>query len=171
MERLLRHPSTRAAAIGVVAVIVLTTGVAFAASGDSASAVTPAQVRKIAKSVADAEIARLAPRLTVASANSPAVYAQVTGGGGVTTNSRGVVQGNVVHPQPGIYCFTGLRNAPKGGVATLDMNVLGGGSGVDLAQVGVGPFNRCPAGTQAVVATFNPDTGFVDDPFFVVFWF
>jgi hypothetical protein len=77
----------------------------------------------------------------------------------------------VIHPQTGFYCFSGLRSAPKGGVVTLDTNVPGGGSGPDLAQVGVGSIGRCPAGTQAFVATFSLESGFVDDPFFVVFWF
>ncbi len=176
MKRLIRQ--SPAIVIATVALVTAVTGAAVAGPVASSSEITPTQVRKIAKSVADAEIARLAPGLSVksartaTSANSPAVYAQVTSGGGVTTYSRGIAQGNVVHPEPGFYCFSGLPSAPKGGVVTLDTNVGGGGSGPDLAQVGVGSIGRCPAGTQAFVVTFPRDEGpFVDDPFFVVFWF
>jgi hypothetical protein len=160
--------------------LIVTTAVVIAvvtpavASPTKESAITPSDVRRIAKAVADAEIARLAPGLSVrsaATANSTAMYAQIASGGAVTTNSMGIVQGSVVHPEPGFYCFTKLRNAPKGGVATIDTNVAGGGSGGDLVQVGVGTIRRCPAGTQAFVAIFKTEGGFVDDPFFVVFWF
>jgi hypothetical protein len=158
-----------------VALVVAMTGTAVAQPD---AGVTPAQVRTIAKAVANAEITRRAPALAVRSAitsNAPALYAQITASGGVTTNSRGISRGSVVRPAVGFYCFSGLPGVPKGGVATLDTNAAGGGSGVDLAQVGVGTIDSrwgsCPAGTQAHVVTFNPDTGFADEPFFVVFWY
>ncbi len=174
MKRRIRHWWT--VAIAAVVLVAAGTGAALARPSSSTSGITPAQVKKIAKSVADAEIARLAPTLSVKnalaadsaiSANSPAFYAQVTGAGAVTTNSLGIAQGNVSHPQRGLYCFSGLRSAPKGGVAILDA-LPPGASGANLAQVGVGTFARCPAGTQALVGTIRPDSGDqVDEPFFV----
>ena len=164
-----------ALAISVGALVVVMTGVATAGPTGSTAGVTPAQVRKIAKSVADAEVTRLAPTLTVAharTANAPALAAQVTAAGVVTANSRGITQANVIHPEAGIYCFRGLPSVPKGGIVVVDSNASGGGSGGDLAQVGVTSLRRCPEGTQAHVGTFPPTGGgLVDDPFFVVFWF
>jgi hypothetical protein len=176
MRHLVRHSS--AVVIATAALVVAVTQTAFGGPTRSTSSVTPAQAKKIAKSVADAEITRLAPSLSVksaetavsaASAGSPALYAQVTGLGAVTTNSRGVVQQNVSHPKTGIYCFSGLASTPKGGVAILDA-LPPGASGADLAQVGVGTLAACPAGTQAVVGTFAPSGDLANDPFFVVFW-
>lgn len=167
-----------ALAISAGALLVALTG--FATAGPSApqAGVTPAQARAIAR----AEIRRLAPTLSVKSArtattaltaNSPALYAQVTAAGIVTANSRGIAQSNVSHPQTGIYCFSGLPQAPKGGLVIVDSNASAGGSGPDLAQVGVTGLGRCPAGAQAHVGVFGRDEGspFFDDPFFVVFWF
>jgi len=173
MKRLIRQ--SPAISIATVALIVAVTGTAVAGPSGSTAAITTKQVRQIAKAVAGAEITSRAPRLSVASArtaDAPALYAQVTAAGVVTANSRGIAQASVSHPQPGFYCFSGMPRAPKGGVVTVDANVPAGGSGPDLAQVGVSSIGRCPAGTQAFVATFTRDDGpFVDDPFFVVFWF
>ncbi len=160
--------------VAIAALIVGLGGVATAGPGRATEGTTPAQVRKIAKGVADAEIARLARGLSVKSAltaNAPALYAQVTAAGTVTASSRGIVQANVSHPEKGFYCFHGLLRTPKGGVAVIDSNVPGGGSGPDLVQVGASGIRRCPDGTQAHVVTFGQEEGFLDDPFFVVFWF
>lgn len=173
MKRLFEQLPALAIAAG--ALIVALGGAAVASPSRSSEGTTPAQVRKIAKGIADAEIARLAPGLSVKSAlaaNSPALYAQVTAAGIVAANSRGIVQANVSHPEKGFYCFHGLLRTPKGGVAVIDSNVPGGGSGPDLVQVGASGVRRCPDGTQAHVVTFGrDDEGFLDDPFFVVFWF
>jgi hypothetical protein len=169
--------------LATAVVIAAMSGVAFAGSTKT-SELTPAQVKKIAKSVADAEVARLAPGLSVrsartasvaTSARAPAMYAQVTSGGGVTTNSQGIAQGNVIRAHAGLYCFVGLSSVPKGGVVTVDSAIPGPGSGGDLAQVGLGRIvhrlvGECPDGTQAYVVTFTPTGEIVDDPFFVVFW-
>jgi hypothetical protein len=170
-----------AIAISAGALLVALTGFATASPTASTAGVTPAQVRTIAKAVANERITARASTLSVAStrtaatANAPALYAQVTGAGVVTANSRGITQANVARPEPGLYCFSGLTTVPKGGLVTVDSNVTGGGSGPDLAQVGITSLRRCPAGTQAHVATFpqeyNSNGQLVDDPFFVVFWF
>ena len=159
------------------ALLVALTGYATASPNASSAGVTPKQARAIAK----AEVMRLAPTLTVRSArtattaltaNAPALYAQVTAAGIVTANSRGIAQANVTHPETGIYCIGGLATAPKGGLVVIDSNASAGGTGLDLAQVGVTGLRRCPAGAQAHVATFGRDEGpFLDDPFFVVFWY
>ena len=107
---------------------------------------------------------------TATTAKSLAMVAQVTAAGVVTANSRGITQANVIHPRTGIYCFTGLAAAPKGGVGVLDATPPTGFADVNLIQVGAGTISFCPAGTQAVVATFSPVTSFADEPFLVVFW-
>jgi hypothetical protein len=157
-------------ALGIAAIALLVALTGFATAGPSATTtVTPSQVRAIAK----AEVVRLAPTLSVRSskiANSPARVARISGAG-VVTNAVGIAQGNVVHPRAGVYCFKGLRTAPKGGVAVLDA-LPPGASGADQVQVGVGTFGACPAGTQAVVGAFKVPSGdLVDDPFFVAFWY
>jgi hypothetical protein len=174
MKRLIRH--SPAIVIATIALGVSITGTAFGSPAKSSSTVTPAQAKKIA----DAEIKRLAPSLSVKSArsavvaSSPALYAQVTAQGVVSSNARGVVQANVTRARSGLYCFTGLGSEPKGGVATIDEAIPGPGSGVDLIQVGLGRFvhriGNCPEATQAYVDTFTPTGDLVDDPFFVVFW-
>ena len=162
-----------AVVVASVALVVAVSGQAFAGSSASVAGVTPAQVRQIAKAVANAQITARAPGLSVASARtagSPALYAQVSGAGVVSSNASGISQANVIHPRAGIYCFIGLRSAPKGGVAILDA-LPPGASGADQVQVGIGTLGACPAGTQAVVGTFTAGEGFLkDDPFFVAFW-
>jgi hypothetical protein len=181
MKRPIRYARTIVIAGALLAAAA--TAAAFARPTGT-SQITPAQVKRIARSVADAEIGRLAPRLSVksaqtassaTSANAPALYAQVTGSGAVTTNSEGIVQANIIRPHKGLYCFVGLPSAPKGGVVTIDAAIPGTGSGGDLAQVGLGRIvhrlvGECPTGTQAYVVTFTPAGEVVDDPFFVVLW-
>lgn len=176
MKRLVRH--SPAVIIAIVALVIAVTGTALGGPTRSTSSVTPAQAKKIAKSVADAEIARLAPTLSVksaqtavsaTSASAPAMFAQVTGAGAVTGNSQGITQANISHPRAGIYCFSGLPNTPKGGISIIDA-FPPGGQGANITQVGIGSFGLCPT-AQAVVATATPINGFgEDDPFFVVFW-
>lgn len=163
-----------AIAISSAALLVALSGFATAGPNATTAGVTPAQVRTIAKTVSNAQITARAPSLSVASARSagaPALYAQVSGGGVVSSNAAGISQANVVHPRTGVYCFLGLRNAPRGGMAILDA-LPPGASGADEVQVGVGTFGLCPAGTQAVVGTATTPDGFLnDDPFFVTFWY
>jgi hypothetical protein len=160
-------------ALAVVATAIAVTSQAFAGPSTPAAGVTPAQVRQIAKAVANAQITARAPSLAVASARSagaPGLYAQVSGAGVVSSNASGISQANVIHPREGIYCFVGLRNAPRGGVAILDA-LPPGASGANQIQVGVGTLGACPAGTQAVVGTFTPADGVLaNEPFFVTFW-
>jgi hypothetical protein len=153
-------------ATATVALLAAGTGATLAHSSASAPQITPAQVKRIA----DAEIRRLAPTLAVRSARSIGVYAQVSASGSVGGNTQGISTANISHPSRGFYCFSGLSPAPKGGIAILDALPSEGFSGPNQAQVGIGSPNRCPAGTQALVATFSPNEGFTDDPFMVVFW-
>ena len=175
MKQLIRQ--SPAILVATAALVVAVTGTAVAGPTATDAGITTAQVRKIAKAVAGAEVTSRSPGLSVASArtaNAPTLYAQVTAAGVVTGNSRGITQALVTHPtapRAGFYCFSGLRSTPKGGVVTLDANVSGGGSGTSLAQVGLGTIRDCPEQTQAFVVTFDPSTGFVDEPFFVAFWF
>jgi hypothetical protein len=162
--------------IATVALVIAATGTALGGPAITTATVTPAQAKKIAA----AEVKRLAPSLSVKSAqtavsagraNGLSMFAQVTAAGVVTGNSQGITQANVIHPRAGIYCFTGLASQPKGGVGVLDANPPTGFSNVNLIQVGAGTISLCPAGTQAVVATFSPTTGFADEPFLVMLWF
>lgn len=162
-----------AVVIATVALVIAVTGQAVAGPSAPSVGVTPAQARQIAKTVSNAQITARAPGLSVASAKtagSPALYAQVTAAGVVTGNSLGISQANVIHPRTGFYCFMGLRTAPKGGVGILDALPPTGFSNANQIQVGAGSHRSCPAGTQALVATFDPAAGFVDEPFLVMFW-
>jgi hypothetical protein len=169
--------------IATVVAVAVVAGSAFARPNGSTAPITAAQAKSIAKAVADREIGRLGPTLSVktartagsaTAADAPAMYAQVTAGGTVTTNARGIAQANLVRPRSGLYCFLGLPGVPKGGVAIIDEAIPGPGSGVDLIQFGLGRFTHrigsCPEGTQAYVDTFTTAGDLVDDPFFVVLW-
>jgi len=57
-------------AVGVLVAAAAGTALARAGTSTSASPITAAQAKRIAKSVADAEIARLAPRLSVKTART-----------------------------------------------------------------------------------------------------
>jgi hypothetical protein len=101
------------------------------------------------------------------------VAAAATGATFANTSSdaQGITSANITHPSTGIYCFSGLAAAPKGGMGILDtVTPPPTFSGPDLIQVGVGTINRCPSGTQAVVATFGVESGALDDPFIVMLW-
>jgi hypothetical protein len=170
-------PSGQAILVGAVVLVAAAAGTAFARPSATAAPITAAQAKKIAKSIADAEITRLAPRLSVKhartasvadSALAPALYARVTRAGAVLPESSGITQANVIHPSAGVYCFVGLDPVPKGGVAVLDA-LPPGVSDEDLVQVGIGTYARCPAGSQALVGAFHKDTRLADDQFFVVF--
>jgi hypothetical protein len=65
-----------------------------------------------------------------------------------------------------LYCISGIPFTPRGGQATVDGNV---GGATDGAQVTLGTTSGCPAGTQAMVYTYNA-FGEAPDGFFVMFY-
>jgi len=95
----------------------------------------------------------------------PRAYARINGAaatGGDTVNdalSQGIADANVVHPQPGVYCFVGLGFTPKNLVATIDVNDSPGGAGnVDTIYTHTTTFTGCTGvvnETQAAVRTRN----------------
>lgn len=119
---------------------------------------------------------KLAPGLVAPAAEKLSRAANVSATGTVLAGSMGIAQANVSHPKVGFYCFSGLNPAPVGGVATVDYSEAGESILIQL-DIGQGPPNICPAGTQAFV---DPrEFGFnnnkfgaepVDAGFFVIFY-
>ena len=164
----------------VIAILALVAGVTGAAvASPSAKKVTTKKVKKIA----DKEIDKKAPGLSVAHAatadsatigQSPVAYAHVNADGSVdTANSRGVASSNVTNDPitTGSYCIRGLT-----GVKTAEVAADTGA--FEAATVHLGPFpppgtGRCqtPAGTQFTVSTADANLGtFPDIPFFIWFY-
>ncbi len=76
-------------------------------------------------------------------------YARVSKGGTLETgDSKGVEGVRVEHPEPGVYCISGLGFTPHNAVATIDADE----SAVPLisATVGAGRFTPCDAKTTQV---------------------
>jgi hypothetical protein len=107
----------------------------------------------------------------------PRAYARVNGAaatGGDTVDdasSLGMTDANVVHPQPGVYCFVGLGFTPKSLVATIDVNDSPGGAGnIDTIYTHTTGFGTCTGvanQTQAAVRTRNAGLA-ANRSFFVV---
>jgi hypothetical protein len=181
VKHLIRGRQTPALVVAILALVAAVTGVAIGSPGahSSAAAMTKKKVKKIAKNVADQEITKLAPTLSVKSAQTAAtadrlsMFAQVTAGGSIIGSSLGV--GSVSHPTQGIYCFSGLARQPIGGEATADFNDPATATD-QYAQFGLGRdiSGFCPTGTQAMVGTFAINgTGGADlhnAGFFVEMW-
>ena len=82
-------------------------------------------------------------------AGSALAHAHVSAAGGVDL-VKVVTSANVTHPQPGIYCITGLPFTPNNAVATIGTN----GPAVNDA-VELGSTSGCPGGTQLFVETYT----------------
>jgi len=159
LRRIRRLPSPAI----VIAMLALVAGVTGAAVAQPVAnkAVTTSKAKKIA----DKEIKKKAPGLSVASAGSLTMYGQIKAAGTLTGNTSGI--GAVSHPIAGIYCLSGLAAPPKGGVATVDFN----DQSDEFAQFGLGTVNVCPSGTQAFVNTIHNTTdSFADAGFFVTIY-
>jgi hypothetical protein len=108
----------------------------------------------------------------------PRAFARINGGaatGGDTVNdalSQGIADANVVHPQPGVYCFVNLGFTPRNLVATIDVNDSPGGAGnIDTIYTHTTGFGTCTGvvnETQAAVRTRNAGIA-ANRSFFVVF--
>jgi hypothetical protein len=181
MKQLIRGRHTPAMAVAVLALVAAVTGAAVANPGAHSSVtITKKKVKKIAKSVADQEIAKLAPSLSVKAAGTAgtagtadklSMFAQVASGGGFVGSRLGV--GSVSHPTAGIYCFSGLARQPVGGEATVDYD---DSATNQFAQFGLGQDISlfCPGNTQAFVATYHlsgtNNASLFNAGFFVEMW-
>jgi hypothetical protein len=148
---------------------------AVAETDTVAKAISSARVKRIARSVANQEINKRAPELSVGSAVSaqsanPVLFARVAADGTVDpANSKGVTSANVTKPLPdGLFCFSGLP-AIKGGQVTPEIVAQ---EFFESGLLGLGDaLGNCPAGTQFFVTTLSrTDAGvlsFDSGPFFL----
>jgi hypothetical protein len=132
---------------------------AVAQTDTVARAISTARVKRIARSVANQEINKRAPELSVGSAVSaqsanPVLFARVAADGTVDpANSQGVTSANVTKPSPaGLFCFSGLP-AIKGGQVTPQIVAQ---EFFETGLLGLGDaLGTCPAGTQFFVTTLS----------------
>lgn len=92
---------------------------------------------------------------TAGTANPPAyahIFANGAVDGGDTFNISGA---NVTHPDPGVYCLTGLAFTPHVVLAEVDS---GDGPGVTETSVLLANFIDCPSSSNAEIVTYNPET-------------
>jgi hypothetical protein len=117
-----------------------------------------------------ANSANTAASATIAGSAQPAAFAHVSATGGLDTgNSKNVGAAELNSTTTSLYCISGIPFTPKGGQATVDGTT---GGAQDAAQVSLGTFTGCPAGTQALVYTWSASGGgtATPDPFFVMFY-
>jgi len=200
MGRITTSPPSPAIIVAALALVAALAGTAIAGPGETTSALTKSKVKKIATrqinalvpGIADEQITRRAPDLSVAHANSantatnattansatqaenainaanaasaqPAAFAHVSGTGVLdVANSKNV--GSVSRVGEGVYCFSGIPFAPRGGQATVDP--IGGMDEHAQFDRGLGD---CP-GAQPGVDTFDATGALSDAPFYVVFY-
>jgi hypothetical protein len=132
---------------------------AVAETDTVARAISTARVKRIARSVANQEINKRAPELSVGSAVSaqsanPVLFARVAADGTVDpANSQGVTSANVTKPSPaGLFCFSGLP-AIKGGQVTPQIVAQ---EFFETGLLGLGDaLGNCPPGTQFFVTTLS----------------
>ena len=142
---------------------------AVAETDTVARAISSARVKRIARNVANQEINKREPGLSVGSAVSaqsantantassanPVLFARVAADGTVDpANSKGVTSANVTKPSPtaGLFCFSGLP-AIKGGQVTPEIVAQ---EFFETGLLGLGDaLGNCPAGTQFFVTTLS----------------
>jgi hypothetical protein len=92
---------------------------------------------------------------TALSANPPA-YAHIFANGTVDgSDTLNLSNANVLHPDPGVYCLTGLSFTPHVVLAEVDS---GDGPGVTETSVLLSNFIDCPPSSKAEIVTYNPST-------------
>jgi hypothetical protein len=167
----------------VVAIIALIFAVAGTAVGGVATiSALSKKEKKQTRNIADSEIAKKAPGLSVANAvnaqnaanlggqpassYAPATTlrtATVAADGTVdAAHSDGVSQANVTDPVPGIYCFNGLGPAPRSVVASH-----AGGTADIFVQIQYDPPSGACAGSQFDIATLTGANALDPEPFSV----
>lgn len=101
-------------------------------------------------------------RYAQASSASSQAYAEVRGTTVVSANSKNIAQGNLLNPEPGLFCFSGLSFTPRNAVATFVS--LGGVIQTRLAN---GLTSAC-TGAQAQVITTNSGGSFANVDFMIL---
>jgi hypothetical protein len=147
--------------LAALALVFAMVGTAIAGPDAISNKITKSKVKKISKKQANKAIDAAAPGLAVASAESAAsagvvgLYAHVGPTGTATESlSSGITSSNISHPEPGVYCFSGL----EGTLHTIDGTVdSADGPGVVEASVIPAGFVACPPTAQAELVTFTPD--------------
>jgi hypothetical protein len=132
--------------------------------------------KKQTRGIADKEIKKLAPGLSVANADklggqpassyAPATTlrtAFVAGNGTVDpAHSDGVSSANVTQPVAGLYCFNGLSPAPRTVVASV-----AGGQATVQTQIQIAPSAGQCAGSQFDVGLLTDGNALFAEPFTV----
>jgi hypothetical protein len=129
-------------------------------------AITTSKIKKGAVTGAKVNLGSLGtvPNATNATNAQPTAFAHVSAAGVLdAANSKNA--GSVTKVGGGLYCFSGLPFAPRGGQATVDFAA----AGFEYAQFEVGGAPVCPTGTQAAVFT-TLSTGVVAAGFYVTFY-
>lgn len=153
-------------------------GTALAGSQSLKAKLTKAKVKSIAKK----QIAKAAPGLTVAGADSPSARALIIDSPLTVTQARNIEQSQLDNPRIGVYCFD-LAFTPVGAQATNETQ-----SQVDIAVMSAvldplsrarprdanergSAFNGCDPGTDLQITAIDPTTGLqVNTSFFVEAW-
>ena len=165
------RPKSTAMVVTLIALSFALADSAVAETDTVARAISTARVKRIARNVANQEINKRAPGLSVGSAVSaesantantassanPLLFARVAADGTVDpANSQGVTSGNVTKPLPaGLYCFSGLP-AIKGGHITPE--IVAGELQFEFGQLGFGNVDSlCPPATQFFITTISRD--------------
>lgn len=92
---------------------------------------------------------------TALSANPPA-YAHILPNGNVDSgDALNISNANVIHPEEGVYCLSGLSVKPHVVLAEVDS---GDGPGVTEASVLMSNFIACPPSATAEIVTYDPST-------------
>src|SRR5262245_55650219 len=158
--------------LSIIAVVLALTGTGVA-SVATISALSKKE-KKQTRNIADSEITKKAPGLSVANADKlgglPASSyslrtAAVNANGTVNAaRSDGVTQANVTAKgsPPAIYCFDGLSPAPRSVVASVD-----GGQADVQTQTQYAPAGGVCAGSQFDVATINGSNSLFPEAFTV----
>jgi hypothetical protein len=156
--------------LSIIAVVFSLAGTG-AASVATISALSKKE-KKQTRGIADTEIKKLAPGLSVANADKlggqPASSytlrtALVAANGTVdAAHSDGVNQANVTQPVGGVYCFNGLSPAPRSVVASV-----AGGQATVQTQTQYAPTSGVCAGSQFDVATVTDANALFPEAFTV----
>ena len=155
MKRFFRRPSP-AMVIAVVALIAALGGTAIAGGFIT---------KKKAKKVADNQITKRAPGLSVASAktadsannaNAPFAYARFNANGTVSTGTANRNLPDASNPSAGIYCLD-LSFTPVHVQATGQAQ--GGGDDIAMVEMAPNSLTPCPAGTEIQYRNYDVSTG------------
>jgi hypothetical protein len=160
--------------VGAVILALALAGTSIAGTGGQTKKLTKSSVKKIAKR----QIAKAAPALTVAAADSLHARALVRTDPLQVSMARNIAQAQVDQTRVGVTCFD-LDFTPVGVQVTKETDGTN-----DMATVSAvldplslvlprqanrrgGPFNGCEPGTDIQVTARNPDGSYVNVGFFI----